>query len=64
MTYEEIEKGMEVRIVVPTPKFCVNGTIKDKGISTVGGREVERVYVDTARGGRRICAPSVLRLIS
>jgi hypothetical protein len=64
MEYDEIEKGMEVRIEVPTPKFCTNGTVKAKEISTVGGKEVERVYVDTAERGRRICAPSVLRLIS
>ena len=63
MEYDEIEKGMSVRIEVPTPKFCTNGTVKDKEISTVGGKPVERVYVDTEDRGRRICHPSVLRTI-
>jgi hypothetical protein len=60
MTYDQIEPGQEVRIVVPTPKFCADGVVKDKERVTVAGTERERVYVDTVHGSRRICAPSVL----
>jgi len=60
VTYEEIEPGQRVRIVVPMQKFRVLGTVKAKEIVKTGGHDVERVYVDDDRGGRRLCAPSVL----
>jgi hypothetical protein len=64
MDYDKIEKGMEVRIVVPNPKFCRNGIVADKQIVTYGDKEVERVYVDTEDRGRRLCAPSVLEQVT
>ena len=64
MTYEEIESGQDVRINVLNPKFCANGTVRKKEISQRGGGRVERIYVDTADRGRRICAPSVLERLN
>jgi hypothetical protein len=60
MTYEQIKPGQQVRIVVPTPKFCADGVVKAKERVTIAGKPREQVYVDPARGGRRICDPSVL----
>jgi hypothetical protein len=63
MTYDEVEVGQTVRIMTPTPKHRQNGVVIDKQIVNIGGGEVERVYINTENGGRRVCAPSVLSLL-
>jgi hypothetical protein len=62
MTYDEVEVGQKVKINLKARGNRNNeGTVKAKEILTIGGREVERVYVDTtAPLGRRLCSPTVL----
>lgn len=58
MTYEEIEAGQ--RVYLPSRKK--HGTVKDKGKVRIGGRDIERVYIDTDPPVNRVvCSPAVLR---
>jgi hypothetical protein len=59
MRYEDITVGQKVKIVVPHRSAV--GTVKRKAIERKAGRLVERVYIDTERGTRRVCDPGVLR---
>lgn len=64
MVYSEVEEGQRVQIASGRP---VKGTVHAKEIVTLGVEPhrftTERVYVNTDRGGRSLCHPSVLTLI-
>jgi hypothetical protein len=57
MEYKEIRKNQKVKVNTAKPQ---NGVVVSKEIIEIGGSKVERVYIDTDRGGRLLCAPSVL----
>jgi len=59
MTYDEITQDMRVRITVGRHRG--EGTVVGKDIVKIGGKDIERVYINTDKPrARLLCSPRVL----